>query len=81
MVWYGIVRMIMEPLRDPSFNMGADGNWSFWNSLGYILIGLAFIGIMYLLDYLGKRKKKGEVKPQIEGETAQKQAEGQKEGD
>lgn len=81
MVWYGIVRMIMEPLRDPSFNMGADGNWSFWNSLGYILIGLAFIGIMYLLDYLGKRKKKEEVKPQIEGETAQKQAEGQKEGD
>ena len=80
MVWYGIVRMIMEPLRDPSFNMGADGNWSFWNSLGYILLGLAFIGIMYLLDYLGKRKKE-EVKPQIEGETAQKQAEGEKEGE
>ena len=49
----------MEPLRDPSFNMGADGNWSFWNSLAYIIIGFVFIGGLYLYDFLlAKRKEK-----------------------
>ena len=57
MVWYGIVRMIMEPLRDPSFNMGADGDWSFWNSLAYIIIGFVFIGGLYLYDFLMAKKK------------------------
>ena len=27
-VWYGLVRFIMEPLRNPMFRMGAGGKWS-----------------------------------------------------
>lgn len=54
--WYGIVRIIMEPFRDVTFNMGADNSWSISNSLVYILIGLSLIGIFHLHDaYEAKR--------------------------
>lgn len=43
-IWYGITRAIMEPLRDPNFNMGNDNNWSYiWS---FIFIGLAILGIV-----------------------------------
>ena len=63
MVWYGIVRMIMEPLRDPSFNMGSNGMWSFWNSMVYIIIGVAFIIFFHLLDHHLIKKGKPLEKP------------------
>ena len=56
-IWYGIVRMIMEPLRDRDFNMGANGMWSFWNAMIYIIIGVALIGAFQYLGYW--RKKRG----------------------
>lgn len=65
MIWYGIVRMIMEPLRDSNFNMGTNGMWSFWNSMVYIIIGLVMIGLFFLLDYL-KGKKDNSPKEESE---------------
>lgn len=49
LMWYGIVRIIMEPLRNASFNMGGDGMWSIWNSAIYIIIGvLALLAFQFV---------------------------------
>lgn len=56
-VWYGVVRFIMEPLRNSSFNMGSDNSWSVINSLMYILIGVALIVGFHLSDLVKKDKK------------------------
>lgn len=55
--WYGLVRLIMEPLRNANFNMGMDNSWSISNSIAYILIGLALILALHLHDYYVKNKK------------------------
>ena len=57
LIWYGVVRIIMEPMRDPTFNMGKDGSWSIWNALAYIILGAAAIAILQVMAYL--RKKRG----------------------
>ena len=57
LLWYGTVRIIMEPMRDPNFNMGKNGQWSIWNALVYIILGAVAILVMQLIAYF--RKKKG----------------------
>ena len=47
----------MEPMRNPEFNMGTNGMWSVWNSMVYIILGVAVIGFFYAFAYW--RKKKG----------------------
>lgn len=64
-IWYGITRIIMEPLRDGEFNMGSDGAWSVVNSLMYILIGLAIIVIIQLNAYRKKDNHKDFIAPII----------------
>lgn len=66
-IWYGIVRFIMEPLRDEAFNMGTDNAWSVINSLMYILIGVGMIVIIQLLSYEKKENSKGFVIPSVGG--------------
>ena len=56
-IWYGIVRVIMEPMRNSSFNMGADNAWSVCNSLVYIVIGLAMCTYFHFYDYYKKNEK------------------------
>lgn len=63
-VWYGIVRMIMEPLRNINFIMGTtDPNaqtqamTSVKMSIFYIIIGLLVIVLCHLYDRFGKKKK------------------------
>ena len=57
LIWYGITRMIMEPLRDVNYNMGTNGMWSFWNSMVYIILGaLAVTALQWYAHY---RKAKG----------------------
>ncbi len=51
LIWYGIVRMIMEPLRDPNYNMGMNNQWSFWNAMIYIILGILLIGFCALWEY------------------------------
>ncbi len=55
-IWYGIVRVIMEPMRNASFNMGADNAWSICNSLIYIVIGLALCSYFHFYDYYKKNE-------------------------
>ena len=57
LIWYGICRIIMEPLRDPHFNMGTNGQWSIWNSMIYIILGV--VGIIFMQVFAYIRAKKG----------------------
>ena len=57
LIWYGVVRIVMEPMRDPDFNMGTDGMWSVWNALAYIIMGVVAVGAMHLIKIY--RQKKG----------------------
>ena len=42
-VWYGLTRVFMEPLRDSEFNMGTGGYWSWTWSLIFVLAGVLLI--------------------------------------
>ena len=56
-VWYGLTRMFMEPLRDTAFNMGKDGFWSWIWSLAFVMGGSLIIALNHLIRYLKKRKE------------------------
>jgi phosphatidylglycerol:prolipoprotein diacylglycerol transferase len=56
LVWYGLTRGIMEPLRNPTFNMGNDGNWSFvW---GWVFFATGLLAILVNHFVLPKLVKK-----------------------
>ena len=68
-VWYGMTRVILEPLRDSSFNMGGDsGYWSWIWCLLYVLIGSIGIIANHVIRYILKKRKgtyivqKGDIK-------------------
>ncbi len=51
-VWYGTVRSIMEPFRDPEFILSGGGIW--WSevfAVGMILFGLIGIGVLLYRNY------------------------------
>ena len=56
-IWYGLTRIFMEPLRDTSFNMGKNGFWSWIWSLAFVIGGALAIAINHLVRYLKKRKE------------------------
>jgi phosphatidylglycerol:prolipoprotein diacylglycerol transferase len=62
-LWYGIVRIIMEPMRNENFNMGTDNAWSIANSLVYIVLGFGIILFLHLHDYLLKEGSKKASEP------------------
>ena len=70
LIWYGVVRLIMEPMRDPTFNMGTNGMWSVWNALVYVILGALAIAAMQIRAYV--RKKKG--LPEMMGTTPEELA-------
>ncbi len=54
-IWYGVVRSVMEPLRDPQFILSGGGiPWS--EVFSFLLIGLGVIGILCLLIRNFKRE-------------------------
>lgn len=53
-VWYGIVRTIMEPLRDPAFIMNKYISWS--TAIAFIVIGC--LGLIFIYTYRYYLKKK-----------------------
>lgn len=59
LVWYGLVRFIMEPMRDPLFNMGAGGKWSVYNALIFLVVGVLLIVLNHIFNFekLLTRKK------------------------
>lgn len=56
-LWYGIVRIVMEPMRNANFNMGTDNAWSMCNSIAYIILGLLIIASFHLYDFYEKKAK------------------------
>lgn len=61
LVWYGLVRFIMEPLRDPLFNMGSGGNWSVYNALIFFVVGVLLIVFNHIFDFQKLLTRKKEV--------------------
>ncbi len=55
--WYGLTRVIMEPLRDSNFNMGTNGYWSWFWSFVFVLGGILCIVGNHLVRYFIARKK------------------------
>jgi phosphatidylglycerol:prolipoprotein diacylglycerol transferase len=49
LVWYGLTRGIMEPLRNPLYNMGNAGDWSFIWGWVFFSVGLVAIAANHLL--------------------------------
>lgn len=56
LIWYGVVRIILEPMRSTDFNMGSNGMWSIWNSLIYIILGVFVVVVFQLLALYEKKK-------------------------
>ena len=55
-MWYGLTRVFMEPLRDTAFNMGNNGFWSWIWSLVFVIGGALAIAINHLVRYLLHRR-------------------------
>lgn len=50
--WYGMTRVLLEPLRDPMFNMGNDGYWSWTWSTIYVVAGILLIVGNHIFRYM-----------------------------
>ena len=77
-VWYGLVRFIMEPLRDPMFRMGAGGKWSEYNALIFFVVGVALIVLNHIFDFhklLTRKKGTAEVVSNEPSESVEKNEE------
>ena len=55
--WYGMTRVLMEPLRDTSYNMGNDGYWSWFWSIVFVLGGFLLIAINHIVRAMITNKK------------------------
>ena len=63
-IWYGLTRVLMEPLRSAEFQMGENGYWSWVWSMLFVLIGTLLIVVNHIVRYILKKKKNTlEVKP------------------
>lgn len=56
-IWYGLTRTLMEPLRDPAYNMGEDGYWSWVWSMIFVVAGCLLIVGNHLVRYFIRKKK------------------------
>ena len=56
--WYGMTRVLMEPLRDTAYNMGTDGYWSWAWSLIFVFGGILAIVVNHVARYIIKVVKK-----------------------
>ena len=59
LIWYGIVRAIMEPMRDKQFQMGTNTMSSFIMAIIFIVLGILLIVFFHLLDNYKKRRLVG----------------------
>ena len=55
--WYGLTRVIMEPLRDSHYNMGNDGYWSWFWSMVFVVGAVLLIVINHLVRFMIEVKK------------------------
>ena len=63
-IWYGLTRVLMEPLRYGEFKMGENGYWSWVWSMIFVFAGTLLIVINHIIRLIIKKKKNTyEVKP------------------
>ena len=56
-VWYGLTRVFMEPLRHPSFQMGEKGYWSWVWSMVFVVVGTLCIVANHIIRSLVRKKR------------------------
>ena len=56
-IWYGLTRVLMEPLRVKEFNMGTDKYWSWFWSIVFVVVGTFLIFANHLVRYLIRKHK------------------------
>ena len=56
-IWYGLTRVLMEPLRSSDYQMGENGYWSWVWSMIFVLAGTLLIVVNHLVRYFIKKKK------------------------
>ena len=56
LIWYGTVRIIMEPLRNTTYQMGTNNSWSIVNAGIYIGVGILLL-IAFQAFYIYRLKK------------------------
>jgi len=56
LIWYGLTRVLLEPLRNADFNMGEKGYWSWFWSFFFIIGGALGIAINHIVRYLISKK-------------------------
>lgn len=56
-VWYGLTRVIMEPLRSHAYNMGTDNFYSWIWAMVFVVAGCFAIFMNHFVRYLLNRKK------------------------
>jgi len=56
-VWYGLTRVLLEPLRVREYQMGT---WSWYWSFAFVIVGVLLIGLNHIIK-MHQRNKKGEL--------------------
>ena len=54
-IWYGLTRTFMEPLRYSAFNMGNNGYWSWLWAMVFVLVGTLCIVANHLVRYIYRK--------------------------
>ena len=63
-IWYGMTRVLMEPLRSASYKMGPDGYWSWVWSMIFVVVGTLMIVANHIVRHvLRKKNNTYHVKP------------------
>lgn len=57
LIWYGLTRIFMEPLRHPSFKMGEKDFWSWTWAIVFVVVGCLFIFINHIVRYKLEERK------------------------
>ena len=63
-IFYGLVRLTLEPLRSGSYNMGENGYWSWVFSALFVIVGVLLIFVNHLVRHLLRKKKNSQKAPQ-----------------
>ena len=56
-IWYGLTRVLMEPLRSADYQMGQDGYWSWVWSMIFVVVGTLLIVANHLIRSILRKKK------------------------
>ena len=56
-IWYGLTRVLMEPLRHEDFKMGENGYWSWVWSMIFVFVGTLLIVANHIVRFFIKKKQ------------------------